>query len=199
MACARCTAFHDNAVVETLFAAVGGNLQVAQRTRAILPTDVTARDDGPQGLGRNKSLMIAVLMVIAVILLIWESGILNRFQSPDVSDLTIRSQFGMMLDLEVVREWGNYKVTVERGETYPVTQADIDRMAQAATNAAERAAVQAVGGGDQAFLRLLDEEGQMVSYRQLPLRGLLLDPSNRVVEFVPGHADAQTLEIALAP
>lgn len=201
----RCTAVHDTTAVETLFAPMRGAIHCVSRHRPVQPTDLEhapdARTKGAiEEFGRRRAVMIGLVMLLAAGMLIWQSGLLERFRSVSPEHIEMRTgPFGDLLTATIEPAWGNYRVILRRGASYPDSAEDATRLEAAATTAAHRAAANAVSDGDPVFARVHDSDGGVLAFATVSLRALLVRDDAEIVVHLPGRSAASAIELALDP
>lgn len=199
----RCTEVYDNAVVETLFAPLHGQVGEVSRVRAATPDDLRrggATQRSGTGFGKGRIALISVLMVLAVSMLVWQAGIWDRVWAVPAEQLDIDTGlFGDLVAVQISADYGNYRITMRRGPAYPATTGAADALEQAANSTAERAAVLAVSSGDVVHVQLVSETDEVLWYARASLRALLLSEDAEVDAMLPGRIDARAVQLVLGP
>lgn len=200
----RCKLVFEHDVAETLFVARGPQLEPLTRRRprtaddgAALPGD--ADRGAPFGLDRRQLLWIAPVLFVLGGVVMWQSGWIDRILAARADSIaTDTGPFAATLQLELTRSWGNYAITIRRGENYPTTPEQLQRLRDASTGLADRAAVDLVGNGGEIYVQLLDGDGDVVDETRTELRRLLDDAEGEVEVSLAGHMVAARVTLSLS-
>jgi len=199
----RCKQVYDEEVAETLFVVQGHTVEPVTRRRPKTVQDAPAlpqmEGEARLGMRRKEVLWIAPLLLVLGVALAWQSGYIDRVLAARAEELnTDPGPFGDMVQLQVERSWGNYEVTLTRGEGYPTTPAALDARKEASTDLTEQAACAVVGDGDQLFVQLLNEKGKVLDAARTELRPLLTDEDGEAVVRLPGRMSVTTVRLSLS-
>ncbi|MFQ5655434.1 MAG: hypothetical protein ACE5GW_11985, partial [Planctomycetota bacterium] len=200
----RSTVVYDEEVVETLFAPFEEELRCVSRVRPIQGSDrrrsvALARHPALRSIGRRQAIVIGGLLVVAMGLVIWSSGLGGRILSADPDEIELEAgPFAGLLRLQVESSWGDYRVSILRGERYPVSAEDVRSLQEEVRTAAERAVVNAVADGGKIYVRLEDKRGRILRVAPVELRPLLSRASAAITMSLPGRREARSIVLALA-
>lgn len=197
----RCKLVYPDQVAETLFSVRDGTVEPLTRRRPRSSRDaVPTLPSAPVGgMSRKQLLILAPLVLVGGLLIAWQSGWLDRAFAASAEAITADAgPFGDMIDVTVERSWGNYIVTLKRGEAYPTTPASLAERRDAAESIADRAAVDLVGNGGELFVHLRNENGDVLHQARTELRALLADADGSVTARLSGHPGAHELVLSLS-
>lgn len=196
----RCTMVYETQCTETLFRAVapppaGDGVETLTRVRPVraddAPPDLPSQPPWRKMLRRKEVVIVLPLLIVAFGLLAWRSGLVDRLLSANVRGIEIDThEFGGLLAADVESEWGNYSVTVRRGDDYPSTSAGWDARAAASTTETERLRDNLVREGQDVWVQLRDTEGAVLAQRSVELRPLVTAPDAEVDLALPGMMTA---------
>ena len=200
----RCTEVFDDTVVETLFAQAHGVMGHVSRVRAATADDRQRDPAAPlgqpttSGFSPMRTALIAVLMLIAFSMLVWQGGVLERIWSTPPEQLQVDTGlFDGLLDVTVESSFGNYRVAVRRGADYPTTTAEVSVLEATAETTADRAAVVSVADGAAIHVRIESEDGEVLQFIAVQLRPLLVREDAEAVALLPGRMNAHTVRLSL--
>jgi len=199
----RCTEVFEADTRETLFAAQGLLLKTVVRVRPVNEQDLE-HDPGhreivaPLAMSRGRLVVLASLFLVAVGLLAWQSGYLDRFFGTAANELDAEyGPFAGLLDMGVEPHFGRYRVTVTRGDGYPVTNAEAQQLEADAATPADATAVNIVTKGEELWVRLENKEGKVLVARRIELRKLISAADAKVVVMIDGKIGATIVRLAL--
>jgi len=201
----RCTVVHEDGVVETLFAPVSGVMRGVSRPRRVKPEDLerapaAAAVGNVSGMGPVRSTLIGALMLVAFAMLAWQSGFVERLTSVESSTLTVdNGPFGELLTAEIQPNWGNYRVLLRRGQSYPKDVAQQRQLEEQAATLAERSAVLMLTQGRHLYLRLISDTGETLAYYPVDTRPLLTSDEAPAVGHLPGRSIARSIQLSISP
>lgn len=199
----RCKLVYDEEVAETLFVVRGTAVEPITRRRPKTVQDAPELPqmdaDAPLGMRRKELLWIAPLLLVLGGVLAWQSGYIDRVLAARAEEIqTDAGPFGDMVALQIERSWGNYEVTLTRGEGYPTTPDALAARKEASKDLTEQAACAVVGEGDQLFVQLLDDKGKVLEARRTELRPLLTDEDGEVVVGLKGKMAVTRVRLSLS-
>jgi hypothetical protein len=201
----RCTLVKGQDTTEFLFGCVGNELRSVSRSRALSHEDrehIPRQEMLPESvraLGRNRALLILLLAFVAFFGSAWQSGWFSSVLSPGLDELIVEEgAFEGMLILEIKRSWGNYEVTVMRGETYPTTPTATQDLRDDAADNARDVAITTVSSGQQVYIQLLNEEDKVLEVVSLGLRDLITEEGAEVTGKLRGRISADSIRLALS-
>lgn len=197
----RCRLYYADEVVETLFVVRGQTIEPLSRRRPRTADDsAVAAPDGaalPLRLRRREVLWLLPLLLIAGLGLAWQAGWIDRVLAARAEHLRRDpGPFQTLLAISVARSWGDYEVTLRRGEDYPATLPALDARRAAAATPEDRLAVGIVGDGRELFVQLLAADGQVLAETRADLRPLLADPAGAVAARLPGRIGAAAVRLS---
>ena len=186
-------------VAETLFALQQAELAPVTRLRPRLEGEGGSLNaPAARGGRRREVLILAPLLVLFAVFFGWRNGWFDRVLSARAETLAVATgPFGDILALRVERHWGNYEVEVRRGAGYPKSPAAFSALRAAADSLVAQAACDAVNNGDDAWVQVVNEAGEVRATCRFEMRALLLDPEAKIKVLVPGAMDAATLQLSL--
>lgn len=203
----RCTMVFDTECAETLFRAglpapEGPGIEPLTRMRPRRADDVPPELPPPppwRQLLQRREVMIALpLLLIAFLLLAWQSGLVDRLLSANATGLTVENgAFGDLLHAEVANEWGNYRVAITRGAGYPADAAAWDAYAAAAKDEAARLCGVVVREGQDIYLQLRDADDRVLAEGRANLRPLVTTADGKVKVDLPGRMTAAHLVLSV--
>ena len=185
-----------HAVRETVFTVVNGRLHGLSNVREAQP-DVHAAANTAVIRGRRLTLLIP-LGVLAALLLLWQSGWIDRALAHDASKL--ERELGVLdklLDVDVVQNWGRYRLEIRRGTSFPTELRGLDALRDSAQTAIERASYSRLADGGKFWLRLEDREGKTLAATAFETLPLLLDKDAVIERRFNGRIAARKLHLAL--
>jgi len=200
----RFTEVFSGEIRETLILVEGGRLRTMSRIRPIAqeegetPAAAAGRIEELRRFGVRRALLILSLLLVAFGLMAWKSGYLDRILSTSVEEVARDTgPFGDDLALHVEKSWGNYKLTVTRGRSYPRTVAEIEKRKAAIKDVSKSAAFRILTQGGRIYALLLDAKGAVLESTPVELRPLLLGEKGEVTVDLPGRILARTISLAL--
>lgn len=201
----RCTEVFEQGTRESLFAASGGEMRVAARIRPHAAQDFD-RDPGkriiepPVALNRRALMLLGLLFLVAIGLWSWQSGYLDRLFGASAESLTSEiGPFDGLLAMSVSSSWGKYVVEIRRGDGYPASPADVQRLLDGAQDLKARSAVNAVANGDKIWIRLEAGDGKVLAATPIELRSLVADGDSVKTVKLDGLIGAKSLRLAIDP
>ncbi|MGC6488269.1 MAG: hypothetical protein ACON4Z_11535 [Planctomycetota bacterium] len=199
----RCKLVYEDEVTETLFVVREGAVEPLSRRRPKGAQDAPALppsiDEPALGLRRRELFLIAPLLLVVGVLYAWQSGYVDRILAARAETLTTDpGPFGDMVDVAVVRSWGNYEVTLTRGAGYPETPEALQARRDAGETLAQQAACAVVGDGDELYVQLQNADGEVLEQTPARLRRLLSDPDAEVVVELSGRVSGGAVALSLS-
>lgn len=198
----RCRLVYAQEVAETLFVIRGAAVEPLTRRRPRRPEDdaglLATTLPQPLGLRRRELLVLAPVLLVLGLLVAWQTGWIDRVLAARAEGLTREAgPFGAMLDVQVERTWGNYRVRLRRGADYPATPADVAQKKAAAADHTHASACDIVGDGRDLFVQLLDGDHKVLAEERADLRPLLASAEAEVVTKLPGRIGARTVRLSI--
>ena len=179
----RCKLVYEGDVVETMFVVRDHVVEAISRRRSKSAQDFSdipgLPEDATLGMRRKELFLVAPLLLIVGVIYAWQSGYIDRVLAARAETLeTDTGPFDDMIQVDVQRSWGTYKVNLTRGAGYPATPAALRARKDASQTLTAQAACRVIGDGDEVFVHLLSEQGQVLAQSSASLRDLLTDPEN---------------------
>jgi hypothetical protein len=200
----RCTEVHPDRTVETLFAVEERQVRPLSRIRGVdsqdllhapRPSDVQAE---LESLGSRRALLIGSILVVIGGLALWQSGIIRRLTSVDPVGLPIlTTEFGERLSVTVVRRFGDYRVEIRRGPSFPDNPQKLAVWQDRISETREGIAYNVITGAATAFVHLLGEDSRRLATVEVDLRSLRVLSDHTVSARLPGHPE--TTGFAISP
>ncbi len=201
----RCTLVQGQTTTEFLFGCVGGELRNVSRSRALSHEDREhsprreSLPDSVRELGLRRALLIMVLALVGFGLASWQSGWVDRVFATESEALVIdEGPFEGLVAIEVERKWGNYVIAVRRGDAYPTTPTETQALREFAMDNSRDVAITTVSSGQELYIQLLDQEGEVLQVTGLGLRSLITDDDVELEAKLPGRISAHTIRLALS-
>ncbi|HEX6811673.1 MAG TPA: hypothetical protein VF384_08635 [Planctomycetota bacterium] len=199
----RCRLIYGQEVAETLFVVRGPRIEPVTRRRPRSPADgdvVATPAAAPAfGLRRRDLVVIAPLLLLAGVLVLWQTGWIDRVLAARAESLAIDTgPFGSMLAAKIERSWGNYVVELRRGPEYPATPRQLQERRDRLEGLTERAACEAIGNGGDLFVQVLDATGNVLAETRVELRLLLGDEQGVVAARLPGLIGAARVRLSMS-
>lgn len=197
----HCTELFSNAVRETIFQAESGMIHALSRVRAI-EEDGTP-DEGVAAaalrkIGVRRALILGVLLMVGFSLMAWRTGYVDQMFSHSAEGLALETgPFSDNLAMSVKKSWGNYKLTVMRGNTYPRDAAEFERHRDNENNLSRSAALDILAHGGTIYALLCNAEGSVLESKSLELRPLLRDAKADVEITIRGRITAYKIRLSL--
>lgn len=199
-----CKVVHENGVIETVLSVQNGELRPLSRVRDRDGRDTHSLEQSEQfsaplgHLGFKKGGLVALLLLLAMGLMAWQSGYVQKILSRPADQLKHDlGPFKGLLDVSIEKSWGSYLVTIKRGPSYPKDAEEADELRLARKDLGERAALDIVTKGNNLYVQLCNEEGKSVQSGEAELRPLLNDKNGKVPVNLPGHLDGYSIRLAL--
>ena len=199
----RCKLVYEGDVVETMFVVRDHVVEPISRRRSKSAQDFSdipgLPEDATLGMRRKELFLVAPLLLIVGVIYAWQSGYIDRVLAARAETLeTDTGPFDDMIQVDVQRSWGTYKVTLTRGAGYPATPAALRARKDASQTLTAQAACRVIGDGDEVFVHLLSEQGQVLAQSSASLRDLLTDPENAAAVSIDGHRSGAVMRLALS-
>ena len=202
----RCTEIHSGTANETLFAVNQGQFEKVSRSRSTNSDDLRRKPRPTSVIGqefespKSKRILVVAAVVIAAILVLWQSGIVDQMLAPEASAIAInQGPFGDVLDLDLTKKLGVYELTVSRGNDYPATMGEIKNRINNAADLRSAAMLGAIARGEVVFVQMADADGELLFEKGIGLKALLLEPDAKIRVPIPGRRKASGLFLALTP
>lgn len=200
----RCRLVYADEVAETLFVVRGADAQPLTRRRprtaedaVALPAPAPAR---PFGLRPRELGWVAPAVLALAALFAWRNGWIDRALAARAEQLQIDAgPFAGLVVVAAERTWGNYRVELRRGASFPATPQVVGERQTAAGDAAVRTALGVVGDGRELYVQLVDAKLEVLAESRAELRALLTAPDAVVAVELPGRMGAERLRLALVP
>ncbi len=198
----RCRMTFPDQVVDTLFAVRGGAIEPLSRQMPRAPGE-RAHAAGqppamPFGLRRREALLFGPILLLVGVFLAWQSGLVDRVLAARAESLTVATgPFAQMLRLQVVRSWGRYEISIQRGATFPADPRALAALREGAGSLSERAACEAVGDGGTVWVQLRNHDGRVLDAVRVELRALLADDQTPVETQLSGRIGAAAITLSL--
>jgi hypothetical protein len=204
----RCTEVYETGAVDTLFTPVAGRIEILSRSRVLeeedhrhAPRELSAALPLPR-MGRRQALGLLGLVLVAFGLLAWKEGLVDRIAAHGADKLAVDvGPFADTLAVETVSKWGDYRVTLRRGEGWPVDATAAQVLIDAAQGVQEGAAMRAVAAGGFVFIQLQAEDGRVLDAARVSLARLMASDEGgqapSVVVTLGGRIAARRLVLAL--
>jgi hypothetical protein len=189
-------------VAETLFVVRGAAIEPLTRVRPRTADDApspTAPAGGLPGMRRRDVLLVAPLVLLLGALLAYHQGYLDRLLAARAE--TLRHELGPFVDLLALqpeRQWGNYRIVVQRGARYPATPQALAAQKQQANSLEAAAACDVIGSGGELFVQLRDQDGKWLAETRCTVRALLGEPPAPVLAELAGHRSAAIVALSLS-
>ncbi len=202
----RCTEIQGATAQETLFAVAGGKIQKISRTRKATNEDYVRKPRPTSVMGqefespKSRKIFVATLVAFCAVAVAWQFGVIDKAMAPAANEIVIKQDtFGSLLAVDIKKNWGIYSVTLSRGQDFPQSMSQFMAKVAAAPTMKEAAMFGAVARGETIYVRLVDENEDVLFEKGLSMKPLLLDRDGEVTVLVPGMRVAQSLHLALAP
>ncbi|MCA8952415.1 MAG: hypothetical protein KDE27_23090, partial [Planctomycetes bacterium] len=204
----RCTMVYDREVAETLFRGVlpppaGAGVEPLTRVRPLAagdqPPELPSQPAPWRTMLRRREVAIVVpLLILAVGLSAWRSGLLDRLLAASARGLELRTgAFGDLLALEAESSWGDYEVALRRGPGYPTTSAAWEARQREAVDEADRLPARLVREGQEIWVQLCDDDGEVLAETGANLRALVAAADGVVEVRVPGRMNATRIVLSV--
>ena len=201
----RCTMVFEDECAETLFRGVapppgGEGIEPLTRVRPVrsddLPPEMPEAPPWRQMLFRREVMIAVPLLVIAFSLLGWQSGLVDRLLAANARGIVANTgAFGDLAEVEIVSDWGNYKVLIQRGVGYPSTSEEWDARATATEPDRLRDAI--MREGQDVWVQLRNEQGNVLEQQSVSLRPLVTEATATVELRLPGRITATQVVLSV--
>lgn len=202
-----CAEVFEEEVTETMFGVREGELAVLTRQRPLQAEDAESPYDFEQVDATSAALMRlgtrrAALVLLALLILFgvtaWQGNYLGRVFSPAPSEVAVDVKaLQGAVRAELDREWGNYRITLTRGDAYPSTVEAARAWEESAQTLEARALRQALTTGTTVHLRSRDAEGEILEVVAISLLELL-EEDGKIEARIPGRLGTRSIEISVS-
>jgi len=195
----RATEVFEGTAVETLFAVQGRGIRALSRPRPATEADrarisrVDARG-GASSWGWKTVGAFSLAAIAAVVVL----GVPAKLFGPAPDSLVVDVGVGQgVLSAAVDGRLGDYVLSLRRGPGYPQTRQGWAPLLEAEGSNAGYAQLRAIAEGDDVFVTLLDEEGQVLEAAKVGLGPLLLGGDRVIAVPLGARFGAHTIRVGL--